>query len=199
MKSEYCGKCGNLTYRYANVRENKEIKHYCIECYMPTLKGRYPIYAAWKSHIKKICKICHKLLPATEEYFKRSHNGEYGLSDTCCDCVRINSNIKSKINVHTRRTNMAKVKRMYNMSDWFEIVDYFSNSCAYCGKEGGIVQDHVVPISKLGDHIKQNVVPACPKCNSSKSNHNMEEWYSKQEYFDDDKYNKILEWMNKRP
>ena len=191
----YCDDCGKIIYRYAKVRVNKQIKHYCIECYLPTLKGRYPIYAAWKSRIKKYCKSCRKLLPATEEYFKRSRNGEYGLSDTCWDCVCE----KRKVYEPTRRKNMLKVKRKYKMSDWFDCVKFFDEKCAYCGSTENICQDHIVPISKLGDHVKQNIVPACRKCNSQKSNHNMEEWYSKQAFFDDERYNKILEWINKRP
>jgi len=199
----FCDKCGDiiLSNRYGRVmtrdayRQRDVVKCYCIECYMPTLKGRYPIYAAWKSRVKKKCKYCKKLMPATEEFFKRSRNGEYGLSDACWECAKKSR----KATIPQRRYNMLKVKKMYNMSDWFECVDYFEHKCAYCGKEGDVVQDHIVPISKLGDHIKQNIVPACRKCNSQKSNHNMEEWYSKQAFFDDERYNKILEWINKRP
>ena len=33
-----------------------------------------------------------------------------------------------------------------------------------------LTQDHVIPLSKGGQHIKENIVPACPSCNSKKGN-----------------------------
>jgi 5-methylcytosine-specific restriction endonuclease McrA len=36
--------------------------------------------------------------------------------------------------------------------------------------------DHIIPITKGGNHIKDNVVPACGYCNSSKNNKLLEDW-----------------------
>lgn len=47
--------------------------------------------------------------------------------------------------------------------------------CAYCGGPGGTV-DHVVPLSRGGQHTEGNLVPACRSCNSSKADKLLVEW-----------------------
>jgi len=55
--------------------------------------------------------------------------------------------------------------------EWEEIVLQHGGKCAYCGDSSSkLTIDHVIPISKGGRNEKQNVVPACGPCNSSKGN-----------------------------
>lgn len=53
-------------------------------------------------------------------------------------------------------------------AQWREIVEYFGGRCAYCGVEAPLTQDHIVPLSRGGGHVADNVVPACGSCNSRK-------------------------------
>lgn len=46
----------------------------------------------------------------------------------------------------------------------------FSNVCSYCGAYNASGLDHVVPLSRGGDHSPENVVPACISCNQRKNN-----------------------------
>lgn len=48
-------------------------------------------------------------------------------------------------------------------------------ACDYCGGPGGTV-DHVVPLSRGGQHAEGNLVPACRPCNSSKADKLLIEW-----------------------
>lgn len=53
------------------------------------------------------------------------------------------------------------------------------NICGYCGKEHkneNLTRDHVVPVSKGGKNVWENVVTACARCNKSKDNRSPEEW-----------------------
>jgi len=50
--------------------------------------------------------------------------------------------------------------------DWIAVIE--KDPCAYCGGEGGTI-DHVIPLSRGGEHGDTNVVGACRRCNSSKS------------------------------
>jgi 5-methylcytosine-specific restriction endonuclease McrA len=46
-------------------------------------------------------------------------------------------------------------------------------TCGYCGKhfpESQLTRDHIVPVSKGGRDVWQNVVACCKKCNSHKGN-----------------------------
>jgi 5-methylcytosine-specific restriction endonuclease McrA len=43
-------------------------------------------------------------------------------------------------------------------------------ACQYCGKSAENL-DHVIPRSRGGEHIWENVVAACRRCNAKKENH----------------------------
>lgn len=51
---------------------------------------------------------------------------------------------------------------------WAVIADTFGRRCVYCRRATELTQDHVVPLSKGGNHTASNVVPACRSCNSKK-------------------------------
>ncbi len=63
---------------------------------------------------------------------------------------------------------------------WQEIIKRNKSRCFYCKKrfpKDKLTIDHVIPISprkdsgrKPGKHVKENIVPACRSCNSSKGN-----------------------------
>jgi hypothetical protein len=61
------------------------------------------------------------------------------------------------------------------------------NVCIYCGCEEAISMDHIIPISRAGVDPRvmrlldsaDNCVLACKKCNSSKRDHDVFEWYGK--------------------
>ena len=76
---------------------------------------------------------------------------------------------------------------------------YFRGKCSYCGRKQskGVkrTRDHVVPVSKGGKTVRENIVPSCERCNSSKSDSDMEEWYVKQEFYSDDRKKRIDMWI----
>lgn len=41
--------------------------------------------------------------------------------------------------------------------------------CWYCETRPGITVDHLTPLTRGGEHGRENVVPACHRCNSSKN------------------------------
>lgn len=56
----------------------------------------------------------------------------------------------------------------------FERDDY---TCTYCGERGGRLEcDHIVPVSRGGEHELENLTTACFRCNRSKRNKLVEEW-----------------------
>ena len=82
------------------------------------------------------------------------------------------------------------------VEDWFETLDFFDHRCAYCGKEGTLEFDHVVPLSKGGGLTRKNIIPACKSCNSRKYTSDMEVWFRKQDYFTPDQLDKIKSWID---
>lgn len=79
---------------------------------------------------------------------------------------------------------------------WEECKEYFNNTCAYCGNSGKLTQDHFVPIISGGEYTKNNIVPACSSCNSSKSDNYYFEWYPKQPFYSKKRHNRIMKYLN---
>jgi len=53
--------------------------------------------------------------------------------------------------------------------EWMEILERHEYRCAYCGRNDvKMTMDHIVPLSRGGQHVASNVVPACRTCNTSK-------------------------------
>jgi len=67
----------------------------------------------------------------------------------------------------------------------------FNHRCAYCGADGDLHIEHVVPISRGGPHAIGNIIPACGSCNYSKRDRAAESWYRSQPFFSDLRWRKI--------
>lgn len=65
-------------------------------------------------------------------------------------------------------------------AQWQEIQSQFGGLCAYCKDAIGDTMDHVIPVSRGGQHAPENVVPSCYECNSGKKARTPEEWASAQ-------------------
>ena len=73
---------------------------------------------------------------------------------------------------------------------WDETISFFGDRCAYCGDCWEHI-DHIVPISKGGEHTRYNLAPACKSCNVHKNATLVETWYPEQSFFDEGRYNAI--------
>lgn len=78
----------------------------------------------------------------------------------------------------------------------------FGNCCAYCGCDGDMQIEHVVPIAQGGTHALGNIIPACQRCNTNKRDHDPEMWYRSQPFFSELRWKKIckvLGWDRSGP
>lgn len=94
--------------------------------------------------------------------------------------------------------------------EWISCKDYFKDKdgdwcCAYCNLK---IQNHWVTFKgKLinsdlhkehrddkGANDIRNCIPSCRDCNSNKWSWEFEKWYRKQEFFTEERYNKIIKW-----
>jgi len=97
-------------------------------------------------------------------------------------------------------------KHEISSKEWKLNKDYFKNKdgewcCAYCGitetehkklYNQQLQKDHV---QYDGKNDLSNCVPACKPCNSSKKQYDIEEWYRQQEFFSEERLNKIYKWI----
>ena len=64
----------------------------------------------------------------------------------------------------------AQLVGSFTKKQWLERLAEFNYHCAYCLEPitTYIVAEHMTPISRGGDNLITNIVPACAKCNNKK-------------------------------
>ena len=67
-----------------------------------------------------------------------------------------------------RRARRLLVGGNVTQIEWTEIKKIFKFLCAYCRRKRKLTMDHIVALAIGGQHLANNIVPACKPCNSSK-------------------------------
>lgn len=75
------------------------------------------------------------------------------------------------------------------------IYDAWDCTCGYCGDKATSL-DHIIPRFKSGSSNRNNLLPACQRCNTSKASEPMETWYSRQEFFKQANIDRIKTWTS---
>lgn len=88
-------------------------------------------------------------------------------------------------------TSSGDAKRLWRQ----HIKDSWNHQCAYCESEENLTIDHIIPQCKGGMDFTKNVVCCCHSCNQSKGHENWKLWYIQQDFYSEEKLNKIEEWM----
>jgi 5-methylcytosine-specific restriction endonuclease McrA len=104
--------------------------------------------------------------------------------------------IQHKIEKQKRKARLKQTECAYKSSDWLECIEYFNNKCCYCGEQKELYQEHFVPLNKGGEYTKNNIIPACKSCNSSKQDRDFEEWYKTQPFYSEIRKKKIYKYLN---
>lgn len=92
---------------------------------------------------------------------------------------------------HSRRA----ITGSYTAKDVEVIKEFFEYSCAYCGAQENLTVDHIVALAAGGTNDVNNIIPSCLSCNCSKGSRNMHSWYTKQAFFSEERYEKILYYI----
>lgn len=106
-----------------------------------------------------------------------------------------------KASYHKRESLKKEVLATLTSEEWIECQDYFRDEegntrCAYCNKiTKSATIEHFIPISKGGILTKENVLPVCLSCNTSKQDTDFFEWYPKQEFYSKNQEEKILKYL----
>lgn len=67
--------------------------------------------------------------------------------------------------------------------------------CAYC-EDFATSLDHIIPRFKSGTSNRNNLIPACRRCNSNKGSTPVEQWYIQQDFYTQARMEKIKTWMS---
>lgn len=127
---------------------------------------------------RKTCVECKKTKPITK--FPRDTFRGRALSWYCLACLSVRDERRRLAAIgraNRRRMRNSEAERfLFSSSEWADLLRRFNFQCAYCGLRKKLEQDHVVPLSRGGAHIRENIVPACRSCNRRKSNKLVTEW-----------------------
>jgi len=69
------------------------------------------------------------------------------------------------------------------------------HSCVYCGERSESI-DHVQPLSRGGQSITENCVPACLGCNGTKGDSDAFSWYRRQSFYDPRRAMALRAWTD---
>lgn len=71
---------------------------------------------------------------------------------------------------NARRWGLIESMALFTAREWDEMLQAWGNRCAYCGLTAEkLTRDHVVALHLGGKHDSLNIVPACQRCNTKKS------------------------------
>lgn len=200
-KTKKCSKCGE--YKLANVeyygkdKKNKDgLRGLCRACYSEQQKKYY------NENKKKILNYKKQYyLDNTDEMSERSRI----YREKNAEKVRAYKRQYKKENrdlfngyKHKRRAQKRMLPNTLNATQWKRAKRHFEKSCAYCGVKEALTRDHFIPLSKGGGFTRENIVPACISCNSSKGDRDFFEWYPRQEFYDKHREIKILDYLGRK-
>ena len=158
--SAVCHQCGNQFTR--PMSQIKFEKSYCSgKCYGASKKGRPSL----SSEQYKLNSINHMAQNNPNWKGGEEHNLEM---------ARIwRHNNKDSINQRTanRRALVRGAIGSFSLEDWLRLKQSHDYTCQMCGlREPGITltRDHIMPLSRGGQNVIENIQPLCSSCNSSK-------------------------------
>lgn len=90
-----------------------------------------------------------------------------------------------------RNSQKRNIPNSLTLREWEACKSYFDNKCAYCGEEDKLCKEHVVPFINRGGYTKENILPSCTTCNSSKNSRHIDDWYPNYKYYSKERHDKI--------
>lgn len=96
-----------------------------------------------------------------------------------------------------RRLKEESQGRGITKEQWLEMMKFFNWRCAYSGEKfsNNRTIDHIIPLSKGGEHEVWNCVPMIKNYNSSKHTRNWINWYNQQNFYSEERLLKIIDWI----
>ena len=87
----------------------------------------------------------------------------------------------------------------YEEFSFGDTLKFFDNKCAYTGQKFGkknkASRDHIVPISRGGGYLRNNILPCTREANSIKGDADFWEWYKTSKWYDEKRLKKIVQWL----
>lgn len=161
----YCKPCRNKNEREKRVLTIKKFE--CLYCGKPGLTNNIK-HPNPKKYCSRDCcrRYCQKQKIKLKPIYcyECGHYIEIGKRKKRCDvCNKKRAGIRSRLWHYNNKATASKITlRQLNNT-----ISIFDEKCCYCGEKWEHI-DHLIPRSKGGTHVKENVVPSCSICNLKK-------------------------------
>jgi 5-methylcytosine-specific restriction endonuclease McrA len=162
----FCADKRALDGKQARCKECTNLYHFERRRQFPERYRRYARVAYHANHEAELAKR-KAWVKANPEKHKASRQRYYEKNREAIVAKAIET-------VHRRRDQRGDGR--LSIAEWREILDAHGHRCAYCQRQTKLTRDHVVPLSRGGRHVAANIVPACKRCNVSKSSRLLSEW-----------------------
>jgi len=161
-----CKECikRNKRKRYQNDKEFRQTQIKISQRWAQSEKGK----ASRLASSRKRCKTI-KFREYRKWWFKNTVKGKASVKRRRAKWLQTpNGKAYHNRKCERRRARKANAVSTLTAAEWQEILVQYDFRCAYCGKQKPITQDHIIPLTKDGNHTRDNVIPACKLCNSKK-------------------------------
>lgn len=197
-----CSKCGRLlvasTDNFSKQKKGKYgIRAVCKECVKIYSKKHYEEY---KEENREYAKNYYHKHKEERTNYNKKYNEEHKeeLAEYYKEWSKSPQGRISAFNGNNKRRQRTEQQgNGVTKEQWLEMMKYFEFKCAYSGitlNANTRSIDHIVPLAKGGEHEIWNCVPMDRGLNISKNDKDLEEWYPQQDFYDEDRLNKINEW-----
>jgi 5-methylcytosine-specific restriction endonuclease McrA len=167
-----------IIYRNANLEAERErVRLYqkahpdkaraCARLYRETNREKLREYARlyYKANIEKVRERSEADRNKRREYMRLYQKAH---SDKICEIEQ------------RRRARLRDLPHDLTESQYAETLAYFNHACAYCGVPQSelsykLHREHILPSIRGGGYTRDNIVPACAKCNLPKHDKTPEE------------------------
>ena len=107
-----------------------------------------------------------------------------------------NNNPQKVFNQNQKRRKLEETQgEGISKDQWIEMMEFFNWECAYSGmqlnKDNRSI-DHIIPLNNNGKNNIWNCVPMLMNYNSSKNDSDWLEWYIQQDFYNEERLNKML-------
>lgn len=150
-----------------------------------------------------VCSCCGDEKPEFE-YYRQSYTGLR--NNECKLCTNLKRSVQRHKAKHGKFVSKEKHRSMideinYTLHDWKAAILHFRGECPICGKREGrskkskFERDHIIPLSKGGKTVRNNIMPCCARDNRARGNDDIFEWFRRQDTWTQEREDKIREWM----
>lgn len=194
---EYAKKYNKQWYKENRINRLKECKIYRTNN-KEMISARYKIYYKInKEMIANRSKIYrdnnkNKILIYSNKYYD---NNKEKIAIKSKNYAK-NNRDKCNILHQKRRAREHLLLTNFTIEQWESAKQYFKNKCCYCGEVKPLEQEHFISVANKGGYVKENIICACKSCNCSKSDNDFFSWYPNFEFYNKDREENILEYLN---